>query len=162
VSYSPADRTTPQLLRDWAAIMRELRARRIIRTDNNPVGDIAEEIVARYLGGKRGGFAQAGWDVLAPDGQRVQVKAMRLTATAQRNGLSPIRDRDYDYDYVVVVIMKEDFVVSEGLKIPRDVVEELFPHRAHVNGRVITMTRRLRADPRVTALDLSAAATTLE
>jgi len=37
MSYEPSQRTTPQLLEHWAAIMRQLRDRGIIRTNNNPV-----------------------------------------------------------------------------------------------------------------------------
>jgi alkylated DNA nucleotide flippase Atl1 len=150
------DRTTPELLRDWSGIMRELRRREVIRTNNNPVGDIAEAIVADYYQGERGTFSQAGWDVKTPAGERIQVKAMRQTSESKRRNLSPIRDRDYDV--VVVVVFDEDFVVTEGFRITREVVEELFPHRAHVNGRVIIVTQALRQDPRVQHLDLRVAA----
>ena len=112
--YEPEDRSTPELLRDWAAIMRELRARDVVRTNNNPVGDIAEAIVAEHYGGERGSFSQAGWDVRTLQGERIQVKAMRQTAGAKRHNVSPIRDRDYDF--VVIVILDEDFVVTEGLR----------------------------------------------
>jgi hypothetical protein len=156
VTYDPAGRTTPELLGDWAAIMRELRLREIIRTNNNPVGDIAEAIVAAHYGGERGSFSQAGWDVRTPDGENIQVKALRQTATGRRRNLSPIRDADYDS--VVIVLFDEDFRVTGGLKLTREVVEELFEHRAHVNGRIITVTQALRADPRVETIDLAAAA----
>jgi alkylated DNA nucleotide flippase Atl1 len=151
-----ARRGTPELLRDWSMIMRELRRRDIIRTNNNPVGDIAEAIVAEYYQGQRGSFSQAGWDVKTAAGERIQVKAMRQTPETKRRNLSPIRDREYDV--VVVVVFDEDFVVTEGLRITREVVEELFPHRAHVNGRVIIVTQTLRQDPRVQHLDLTVAA----
>jgi hypothetical protein len=36
-------------------------------------------------------------------------------------------------------------------------VEELFDNRDYVNGRITTVTNVLRADPRVEAVDLSAA-----
>jgi hypothetical protein len=156
MTYDPATRTTPELLGDWAAIMRALRDRDVVRTNNNPVGDIAEAIVAEHFGGERGSFSQAGWDVRTPAGERIQVKAMRMTDTTKRRNLSPIRDRDYDS--VVVVILDEDFRVTEGLKFDRAVVEELFDHRTHVNGRVITVTKNLRAHPQVTAIDLAPAA----
>ncbi len=136
--------------------MRELRVRDVIRTNNNPVGDIAEAVVAAHYGGERGSFVQAGWDVKTPEGERIQVKAMRLTATGKRRNLSPIRDSDYDS--VVIVIFDEDFRVTEGLKLTRELVEELFVHRDYVNGRIITVTGALRADPRVEAVDLSDAA----
>ena len=63
---------------------------------------------------------------------------MRQTVGAKRRNVSPIRDRDYDF--VVIVIFDDDFVVTEGLRLSRDVVEELFDHRDYVNGRIITVT----------------------
>ena len=92
--------------------MRELRRRDVIRTNNNPVGDIAEAIVHAHYGGTRAGFSQAGWDVTTDDGERIQVKAMRLTPTTKRRNVSPIRDRDYDS--VVIVVFDEDFQVTEA------------------------------------------------
>lgn len=149
-----------QLLADWAAVMRELRRRDVIRTNNNPVGDIAEAIVHAHYGGVRAGFSQAGWDVMTAAGERIQVKAMRTTPTSKRRNLSPIRDRDYDS--VVIVVFDEDFQVTEGLKLTRDVVEELFAHRPYVNGRIITVTSRLRGHALVDAVDLSATARGLQ
>jgi len=137
-------------------IMRELRHRKIIRTNNNPVGDIAEAIVADYYQGERGTFSQAGWDVKTPAGELIQVKAMRQTGEDKRRNLSPIRDEDYHV--VVVAVFNEDFLVTEGFRIPRKVVEEHFPNRSHVNGRVIVVTQALRKDPRVQHLDVSVAA----
>ena len=156
MTYDPSSRTTRELLADWAAIMRQLRARDIIRTNNNPIGDIAEAVVALHHGGQRGSFSQAGWDVLLPDGERLQVKALRLAGASGRRNLSPIRDADYDA--VIVVIFDEDFRVTEGLRIERATVEQLFPHRAHVNGRVITVTQKLRSHPDVAVVELSDAA----
>jgi hypothetical protein len=54
VPREPEHRSTPELLRDWGAIMREFRAGDVVRTNNNPVGDIAEAIVAEHYGGERG------------------------------------------------------------------------------------------------------------
>jgi hypothetical protein len=151
--YDATARTTAELLGDWAAIMRALRKRDVIRTNNNPVGDIAEALVHAHYGGERASFVQAGWDVRAPDGERIQVKAVRNTATNKRTNLSPIRDSDYDS--VVVVIFDEDFQVTEGLKFPRELVEEMFAPTAHVNGRIVRLSQAIRADPRVEIVDLS-------
>jgi 5S rRNA maturation endonuclease (ribonuclease M5) len=153
MSYDPAFLPTTQILSDYARIQRELRARDIVRTYNSPVGDIAEAIVAAHYGGTRGAFAQPGWDVLTPDGQRLQVKGMRRTATNRRRNLSVIRDADYDA--VVIVILDEDYRVSEGMRLERETVEALFPHRDYVNGRIITVTQALRAYPGVEVLELS-------
>lgn len=153
VEYAPASRSTRDLLADFAAIMRALRDRGVVRTNNNPIGDIAEAIVAEHYGGERGSFSQSGWDVKLPSGERLQVKALRMTGARGRRNLSPIRDSDYDA--VIVVIFDEDFRVIEGLRIERRTVEELFQHRAHVNGRIITVTSKLRAHPEVKSVALS-------
>jgi hypothetical protein len=153
VSYDAAQRTTRELLADWAAVMRELREREVVRTNNNPVGDIAELVVAAHYEGERGSFSQAGWDVKGPDGERIQVKAMRRTPTNNRTVLSPIRDSDYDS--VVVVIFNEDFQVTEGLRLSRELVEDLFPVKSYQNGRIISVTQKLRANPEVETVDFS-------
>jgi hypothetical protein len=159
VPYQPEQRSTPELLADWSSVMAELRVRDIVRTNNNPAGDIAEAIVATHYGGERGSFSQAGWDVTTPGGERIQVKAIRVTPRSRRRNLSPIRDDAYDS--VVIVVFDENFQVVEGLKLSRQTVEDLFALRAYVNGRVITVTRTLRRDPRVETIDLRAAAVRL-
>lgn len=151
MSYDPASRSTGDLLRDWAAVMRELRKRDVIRTNNSPVGDIAEAIVHGHYGGERASFSQAGWDVRTPDGERIQVKSIRTTATTKRKNLSPIRDRDYDS--VVVVVFDEEFQVTDALKLTRDVAEDTASWVGHVNGHVLYLNRLL-ADQRVEHIDL--------
>lgn len=159
MGYSPSQRTTPELLEDWAAIMRQLRDRGIIRTNNNPVGDIAEAIVAEHYGGVRAPYGQKNWDVLAGR-ERIEVKGLRqLKGGSRRSNVSPIRGSDYDA--VVVVLLDDDFKVTEGLRIPRATVEELFGHNKHVNGVVIKVSKPLRRHPNVETIDLAAAAARL-
>jgi hypothetical protein len=153
------DRSTAGLLEDWSAIMRELRRRDVVRTNNNPAGDIAEAIVAEHYGGERGSFIQRGWDVKTAADERIQVKAMRMTPGSKRRNFSPIRDADYDT--VVLVIFDESFRPDEGLRMSRAVVEALFAPTKWVNGRVIKLTRSLRDHPDVEVVDLRAAAARL-
>lgn len=160
MSYDASTRTNRELLSDWAAIMRQLRARDIIRTNNSPTGDIAEALVARALGGVRGHFSQAGWDVRVPatpefpDGERVQVKSLRVVSGSKApTTCSPIVDQDYDC--VVVVIFDEDFRVTEALRFTRAVVERLFSPRPRDGARIISVTRRLRLDADVHAIDVA-------
>lgn len=54
---------------------------------------------------------------------------------------------DEGYTAVVVVVFTEDLRVDHALRVPREVVNEHFPRRAHVNGRVIRLTRRLLDHP---------------
>jgi hypothetical protein len=81
--------TNRELLDAWTKSLDVLYERGIVRTYNNPIGDIAEELVARHYGGTRGAFAQAAWDVAVGD-ELLQVKACRR-ATPKTNCATPIR-----------------------------------------------------------------------
>lgn len=155
MDYNPSKRTAPQLLGDWAAIMRELAARDVIRTNNNPLGDIAELVVASHFGGERGSFSQAGWDVITPAGEKVQVKSLREVPGKKRTNFSPISDTDYDF--VVLVIFDEDFRVTQALRLDRDLVEGLFAINSK-GQRIIRWSKKLAGNPEVRPLDLSDAA----
>lgn len=144
---------TRQLLALWAQMLRTLHDRGVVRTFNNPIGDIAEELVAVHYGGERGSFSQASWDVLTPDDERLQVKALRRTGAKSCRNLSPVRSDDYTA--VVVVIFTEDLRVEQAIRIPQPVVNELFEVRPHIDGRIITITHQLLDHPAVTTFELS-------
>ena len=135
--------------------MRELAARDVIRTNNNPLGDIAELVVASHFEGERGSFSQAGWDVLTPAGEKVQVKALREVLGKKRTNFSPINDADYDF--VVLVIFDEGFRVTRALRLDRDLVEKLFTVNSK-GQRIIRWSKKLAENPEVRPLDLSDAA----
>lgn len=142
-----------ELLALWASALRELHERAVVRTFNNPIADIAEELVALKYGGERGSFSQKTWDVRVGN-ELLQVKALRDTGNRTRRNLSPIRSDD-GYDAVIVVIFTEDLRVAEAIRIPREVVNEMFERRSHVNGRVIRLGPQLRAPPDVETIELS-------
>ncbi|MEU4430026.1 hypothetical protein AB0F65_05020 [Nocardia rhamnosiphila] len=146
------DLTVPELLRLWAGSMSELMERGLIRTGNNPVGDLAEAIAHEHFGGERGSFSQKGWDIRTPDGERIQVKGMRRTGANKRANLSAIRDADYDT--LVVVIFDQDFDLTVSFTMPRAKVEESFTRSAHVNGIIPRISNRLLAGESITRIDL--------
>lgn len=147
--------SAPDLLKLWSGTMSELQNRELVRTGNNPVGDLAEAIVHEHFGGERGSFNQKAWDVLTADGERIQVKALRRAGKRKRRNLSAIRDSEYDS--VVVVMFNGAFELTGAVKFPRETVETLFPVRVHVNGRVVCMTDALLRHPSVIKVDLAAA-----
>jgi hypothetical protein len=144
---------TRELLALWAQTLRELRDREVVRTFNNPIGDIAEALVALHYDGERGSFSQASWDVKTQKGELLQVKALRRTGAKTRRNLSPVRSDGYDV--VIVVIFTEDLRVEQAIRIPQPVVNELFAWREHIAGRVITVTKKLLDHPKVSSIDLS-------
>lgn len=142
-----------ELLSLWAATLRELRRRGAVRTFNSPIGDIAEELVALHYGGERGSFSQKTWDVKVGD-ELLQVKALWRNEGGKRTALSPVRSDD-GYDAVIVVVFDEELRVDTALRIPREVVNEVFARNAHVNGRIIRLGRRVLDDQRVERIPLS-------
>lgn len=160
MTYDPSARSNRELLSDWAGIMRVLRTREIIRTNNSPTGDIAEALVERALGGKRSHFSQAGWDVRLPpspefaDGERVQIKSLRVVPWAKPpTTCSPIVDQEYDS--VVVVYFDEDFRVTRALRFTREVVVDAFTPRARDGARIIRLTRKFLARDDVHCIEIS-------
>lgn len=147
-------RPTRELLRLWAAILRELRRRGIVRTANNPIGDIAEALVANHFKGERAGFSNPGWDVQTPDGLHLEVKGIRIDEVATRRNLSPIPSSS-TYSKVIIVVFDSDLRVAEALAVDRATVEELFRPRAKDGARVIRLTARLRQHPAVESVALS-------
>jgi hypothetical protein len=146
--------TTRDLLKLWAAIMRELFRRDVVRTANNPIGDIAEAVVAEHYAGKRESFSNSGWDVTAPDGERLEVKGIRIAAARRRANLSPLPATS-TYTHVVVVVFDAELRVTEALRIPRAAVERLFAPRKKDGARIIRLSQKLRADPEVVPVDIS-------
>ena len=142
-----------QLLQVWAKSLQLLYDRGVVRTYNSPIGDIAEEMVARHYGGVRGAFDQAAWDVAIGE-ERLQVKACRREPRKSRTGFSPIRHRD-GYDAVVLVVFSMEMEVEEAWRVPRAVVNELGKFNAHVNGIKIALTSAVRAHPEVEQLELT-------
>jgi hypothetical protein len=148
--------TNRELLDVWTGSLDELHARGVVRTYNNPIGDIAEAIVARHYGGIRGGFSQAAWDV-AIGQELLQVKACRRATAKTRLGFSPVRHTD-GYTALVLVVFTAGMRVEQAWRIPRETVNALAKYNAHVNGLKIGLTAAVTSHPEVEPLELSDAA----
>jgi len=142
-----------ELLQVWAKSLQLLYDRGVVRTYNSPIGDIAEEMVARHYGGVRGTFAQPAWDVAVGE-ELLQVKACRREPMKSKTGFSPIRHRD-GYDAVILVVFNMDMKVEEAWRVPRAVVNELGKFNSHVNGIKIGLTSAVRSHPEVEQLNLT-------
>lgn len=73
--------STRQLLSLWGRSLRELYDRGVVRTFNNPIGDIAEALVAAHYGGERGSFSQKTWDLKTAT-ESLQVKSIAVPVPA--------------------------------------------------------------------------------
>jgi hypothetical protein len=129
---------TGELLSLSRAILAELRHRDVIRSGNAPAGDYAELLVRVATGGELAPASQKSWDVLAPDGDRLQVKARVVTnpRSAGERQLSVFRT--WDFDAAIVVLFDDEFRVWRATRLPVATVERVSRFVEHVKGyRVI-------------------------
>ena len=142
------------LFASYAAILGELKSRGVIRTMNAPAGDYAEYLVATALGGKLAPSSEKSWDVLANNGEKLQVKCRVVSDPAMPGQLQLGIFRSFSFDYAVIVLLSAtDYTVKRAAKIPRCVVESCIgPYRQHVNGKVLFATPEVMGHPDATDL----------
>lgn len=145
--------TIPELLRLQAAAIEELRAREVVRTANNPIGDYTEWLVSTALGLTLTGNSSAGYDAISRTGIRIQIKGRRVTAKNPSQQLSAIRNLDEkDFDELVAVIFNDDFEIVEAVAIPHEVVGEYSTYRKHVNAHILHIREKLLEDSRIRSI----------
>jgi hypothetical protein len=128
----------PGLFSLYRAVLTELKSRGVIRTQNAPVGDYAEYLVATALGGELAPNSEKSWDVLGQDGEKLQVKARVVSQPAQPGQLQLSPYRSFSFDAAVIVLLSAaDYTVIRASKLPCHVVESSAVYRQHVNGKVL-------------------------
>jgi hypothetical protein len=132
------------LLAQYVAIMNELRRREILRSSNNPVADYAELLVSRALGLELVTKSTAGYDAVAPDGTRYEIKGRRPTTHNRSRQLSAIRNLDSDhFHFLAGVLFNEDFSVARACLVPLAVVKEKAAYRAHTRASILHLNDSL-------------------
>ena len=96
-----------ELLPLHSQIIGELRRRKIVRTQNNPIGDYTEWLVCKCLDLEIEGNSKAGYDATDAAGLRYQIKGRR---SADRSiQFSAIRNLDEGhFDFVIAVVFDLD------------------------------------------------------
>ncbi len=153
--------TTSQLFCCFADMLDELKARKVIRTRNNPVADYAEWLVAQKLGVLLEHNSKRGYD--AVDNKNhicYQIKSRRLDLTNKSRQLSTIRNlKNAEFDYLIGILFNRDFTLKEAYKIPHGVIEAYkIPHgiiekhsrySKHVNGYIVSLRGDILTAPGV-------------
>ena len=132
-----ASRTNSELFALYRAILRELRIRGVVRTENAPAGDYAEFLVASALEGTLAPNSEKSYDVLA-NGRRIQVKA-RVVSDPIKSGqrqLSPFRSFDFD-EAVILLFDDADYSIRHAVSVPVEIVKDAAVYNAHVNGHIV-------------------------
>lgn len=136
-------------------LLRELRSRGVLRTNNPPVGDYAEWLVSQALDSDRlPANSTKSFDLESLTYGKVQVKA-RLVSSPVKSGqlqTSPFRTRGFEYA-AFVLLSDVDFSVVSAVLLPLTAVEERWHWRQHVKGWTVQMNGPTMNHPK--AIDIS-------
>lgn len=128
-----------ELLQTHGAVIAKLRHRKVVKTENNPIGDYTEWLVCNRLGLQVQGNSKAGFDAVDPQGVRYQIKGRRSSLNSVQ--FSPIRNFEKrNFAFVVAVIFNMDYSIRLAVKIAYDAVPELARYRAYINGHILILT----------------------
>jgi len=130
-----------ELLSLFAGILGELRRRGIVRTANNPVADLGEQLFCEALGWVRAHHQGKNYDATTIDGARVQIKARRLTREKAAGRSGTIYDKD-GFDLIAIVMFDAEFRVERAVVVPRDTALRHLRWSERQKGWFISMTSR--------------------
>lgn len=127
--------TIAELLALHAQIGEELRARGVVRSANNPTGDLAEHLFCLAFGWQQAPNSERGHDATDSDGTRYQIKGRRIHRRNKSRQLSAIRNlAGGHFDVLAGVLFDDDYNVTRAALIPRAVVETRSTYIAHTNS----------------------------
>lgn len=126
------------LLQLEAGIVAELRKRNLVRTNNKPLGDIAEMVVLFARGGVMEPNSTKSHDVTDLNGRRIQVKAMGKRASGRSAKFSPFRSFEFD-SAVFLVFDSENFNLILAREVAGDDIKSVARYSSHTNGRQPTL-----------------------
>lgn len=129
------DKSISELLAFHTSIMEELRARDVLRSANNPTGDLAEYLFCAAFGWEQEGNSTKAFDATGKDGMRYQIKGRRLHRhrRSKSRQLSAIRDLD-GFDILAAVLFDDDYRVTQAALIPATVVRDRSTYNEHTNS----------------------------
>ena len=139
-----------ELLQLQTSVINELNTRKIVRTQNHPLGDYTEWLVAQGLNLKLSGNSNSGYDAITKDGKKIQIKGRRITPKSRSRQLSVIRKfAEGDFDDLAAVIFDESYNIIDALLIPHHVIGEYASYRKYVNGHILILQGPILNDNRI-------------
>jgi hypothetical protein len=127
--------STLELLKLHAAISEQLRERKIMRSANNPTGDLAEHLFCAAFSWQQAPNSSANVDAIDNSGLRYQIKGRRITRHNQSRQLGGIRNfAGRHFDYLAAVLFDGDYAVLRAALVPYAVVEQRARFTAHTNS----------------------------
>lgn len=119
----------------YAHLGEELRERGVVRSMNNPTGDLAEYLFCKAFGWRQEPNSHRGYDAMGADGMRYQIKGRRIHRRNKSTQLSAIREIDQGhFDVLAGVLFDDNFRVLKAALIPIVLVVERSTFVARTNS----------------------------
>lgn len=153
------DLSVAELLLLHAQVGEELRDRNIVRSANNPTGDLAEYLFCKAFGWHQAPNSERGFDAVGADGVRYQIKGRRIHRRNKSRQLSAIREIEGGlFDVLAGVLFDDDFKVMKAALIPAILVIERSSYIARTNSSRFMLRDDVWNAPGVTDVTLEIAA----
>ena len=154
--FRPQELTVRQLLASHVAILDELLRRRVVRTRNSPLGDLAETVALRAYGGTLAPNSEKSYDLTTPDGRRVQVKARLVDpADSRSQNFSAFRSFDFD-DALFLLLDATTYDLIWARELTSETTQAIGRRVEHTNSSAIVVRNVAAAGLDVTATVRSA------
>ncbi len=147
---SPRPRSVAELLLSaYASILAELRRCGVVRSGESPLADYAAWLVARALGGTLARtVSERPWDLLLPNGRRVQVEALVLADRPTGDQLCTAPSHSWDFDLGAFVLFRDrDYWVYRAALVPREALRVAARPVQHVGGWRVQLSPALLGHP---------------
>lgn len=136
------------LLATYANVLSELHTRNLIRTNNAPIGDLAEYCAATVYDGLLAPNSEKGFDLTTHDNHRVQVKVRQIRPGGSKSAVfSPMRSFGFDICVFIVIDSATNRVVA-AREWNADEVQEHGSFKKHTNGTSVTLSQVLSKNAR--------------
>jgi hypothetical protein len=124
------------LLKLHAQVSEELHERGVVRSSNNPTGDLAEYLFCRAFGWKQAGNSHPNADATGPDGTTLyQIKGRRWTLHNKSRQLGALRGLpDGGFHFLAAVLFAPDYSVDRAAIVPHATVHTNSVFVSHTNS----------------------------
>ena len=139
--HSFADKSLPELMAMFAALNEELRTRKVVRSANNPTGDLAEYLFCRAFGWQQEPNSAKGFDATDENGIRYQIKARRIHSRNKSRQMSAIRDLE-GFD-VLAAVFDDDYRVLRAALVPIGIVSGNVRFSKHTNSNLFMLREQI-------------------
>ncbi len=129
--------TVGEILHVYTALLTELRHRGLVRTNNAPIGDLAEYACAAFYEGELAANSEKSYDLLAADGRRVQVKVRTVREDTSPSAVfSSIRSMDFDVCVFILANARTNSIES-AYEWTADEIRSSGRYQSHTNSTLI-------------------------